>query len=812
MSREKHEMPRSVVPHRDGTRRVRDVAEGDQLEVSVYLRPYPRESGDQPAGSSRRETHEQMRARRVVEHEADIAAVTAFAAEHGMRVVSAEPERRLVRVAGSAGQFAAAFGVTLGVYDAGEGEFRSYSGALSVPSNLAASIESVLGLDNRPVARPYVHHEAAPGGVSFRPNKLAELYHFPENLTGWLRCTGIIELGGGYRQSDIDAAFSAMGLHPPTVITVSVDGGTNNPGKDDDADTEVALDIQVAGGVAPRARLAVYFAPNSTQGFVDAVTHATQDQFNTPSAISISWGEAEKLAGPAYMDSMTNALADAAALGISVFAAAGDHFASDGVWDGRAHVNFPASSPWAIGCGGTAIETSGTRITREVVWTDGNALGTGGGISDYYPVPSFQGGTKLPPSVNDGGYRRGVPDVAGVASFIHQIVVNGEDKYVAGTSAVAPLWAGLTARLNELAGLPERVGFFTPVLYGYPAVVRDITEGSNAPDIIPWFGYKAGPGWDACTGLGVPEGGQLAIMLACRATRLAPLTAVAWADGTRHMRVFCHTKLGELSEFRCDESWQPGAALPGPAPASKLDAVEWNDAQGVHLRIYYQDPQNVLREQCYEGTWLAGQLALPGAVPGTSLAAVQWNDAGGAHIRLYYQDGSNTVREHCYDNGQWQAGAALTLAATGTGLAALRWTDDSGGTHIRVYYAENQNALREQCYDGAAWQQGRFAVADAAPGTSLAAVAWTDNAGLHQRVYYQDVDRSIREQFAVGGVWNRDTVAQRAAIGSGLGALYWSDAGGTHVRVFYHDRDKVIREQWTDGGSWQAGPFVLPPT
>lgn len=288
MTRENYEMPRSAVPHREGTRRVRDVAEGDQLEVSVYLKPYPRESGDQPAGPLRRETHEQMRARRVVEHEQDIAAVTAFAAEHGLRVVSAEPERRLVRVAGSAGQFGTAFGVTLGIYDAGEGEFRSYSGTLSAPADLAASIESVLGLDNRPVARPYVQYKAAPGDVSFRPNQLAELYHFPENLTGWLRCTGIIELGGGYRQSDIDAAFSAMGLHPPTVIEVLVDGGTNNPGKNDDADIEVALDIQVAGGVAPRARLAVYFAPNTDQGFVDAVTQASHDQFNTPSAISIS--------------------------------------------------------------------------------------------------------------------------------------------------------------------------------------------------------------------------------------------------------------------------------------------------------------------------------------------------------------------------------------------------------------------------------------------------------------------------------------------------------------------------------------------
>ncbi len=810
MTREFHAVPRSAVPHREGTRRVSDLAEGDLLEVSVYLKPYPREPEEGPAGPLRRETREQMRARRTVEHEQDIAAVTAFAAEHGLRVVSAEPERRLVRLAGSAGQFGAAFVVSLGMYDADGRQFRSYSGTLSVPADLTATIESVLGLDNRPVARPYAHRRAASGDTGvFLPNEMAGLYHFPRNLTGTQHCTGLIELGGGYYQSDIDAAFSAMGVHAPTVVAVDVDGGKNDPGHDD-ADGEVALDIQVAGGVAPGARLAVYFAPDSGQGFIDAVTQAAHDKFNTPTAISISWGSPEKEWGLSEMDSMTSALSDAATLGISVFAAAGDRLASDGLHDGWAHVDFPASSPWAIGCGGTQIETSGSRITREVVWSNQFEIGTGGGISDHYPVPAFQGGTKLPPSVNDQGHRRGVPDVAGPASDVYRVIQDGQKWDDGGTSAVAPLWAGLTGRLNELAGLSKPVGFFLPVLYGYPAAVRDITEGSNAPIMFPSFGYKAGPGWDACTGLGVPEGGQLAILLACKATRLTPLAAVAWADGPRHMRVFCHTTLGELSEFRCDDSWQPGATLTGPAPASKLSAVEWNDAEGVHLRVYYQDPQNVIREQCYDGAWLTGQLAVRDASPGTGLAAVQWSDAGGGHIRLYYQDTRNAIREYCYDNGRWQAGATPTLAAAGTGLAALRWTD-AGGTHIRVYYAENQNALREQCFDGTSWQQGQFAVADAAPGTSLAAVVWSDSVGLHQRVYYQDVDRSVREQFADDGGWARDTVAQRAAAGSGLGALYWSDSGGAHVRVFYHDRDQLIREQWTDGGRWQPGPFVLPP-
>ena len=206
-----------------------------------------------------------------------------------------------------------------------------------------------------------------------------------------------------------------MGLTPPTVVAVSVDGGKNTPSPDDGADGEVALDIQVAGGAAPGARIAVYFAPNSDAGFVDAITSAVHDSTNEPSVVSISWGSAESNWTQQAIQSMNSAMQDASTVHVSVFCASGDNLATDGVNDGKAHVDFPASSPWAIGCGGTSISVNGSSITSETVWNDGDS-GGGGGISDLFPVPTFQANANLPPSVNDGQTRRGVPDVAADAA------------------------------------------------------------------------------------------------------------------------------------------------------------------------------------------------------------------------------------------------------------------------------------------------------------------------------------------------------------------------------------------------------------
>jgi kumamolisin len=490
-------------------KRIGDVPPGERIEVSIYLEPRDSAAGVRSVAADPRA---ELASRRATQHAADFKLVQDFASDHGLTVVTTEPAQRLIKLSGTAAQFQAAFQTTLAHYQDGNLIFRGRSGSLKLPSELHPIVESVLGLDSRPAAEPrLVIRPAAAVSDSFMPNDVARLYAFPPSVTGKGQCIALIELGGGFTPSDTTSAFKSMGLTPPTVVAVSVDGGKNTPSPDDGADGEVALDIQVAGGGAPGARIAVYFAPNTDAGFVDAITSAIHDTTNRPSVVSISWGSAESNWTQQAVQSMNTALQDASTVNVSVFVASGDNLSTDGVNDGNAHVDFPASSPWAIGCGGTSISVSGTSITNETVWNDGDS-GGGGGISDLFPVPTFQQSASLPASVNDGKTRRGVPDVAGDAApgTGYRIVVNGQTEVVGGTSAVAPLWAGLTALINEGATTP--VGFFLPFLYANSTLLRQITQGNNNPSGSD-VGYAAGPGWNACTGLGVPNGESLFVAL-----------------------------------------------------------------------------------------------------------------------------------------------------------------------------------------------------------------------------------------------------------------------------------------------------------
>ncbi len=208
-------------------------------------------------------------------------------------------------------------------------------------------------------------------------------------------CIALIELGGGYRPQDLQTYFSGLGVPLPTVTAVSVDQATNQPtGDPDGPDGEVMLDIEVAGAIAPAAAIAVYFAPNTDAGFLDAVTTAIHDEVRKPSVVSISWGGAESTWTQQAMTTMDQAFQAAAAMGITVCVAAGDGGSTDGVSDGSNHVDFPASSSYALACGGTSLQANGTTIVSEVVWNDGNpASGAGGGgVSTFFALPSWQQG------------------------------------------------------------------------------------------------------------------------------------------------------------------------------------------------------------------------------------------------------------------------------------------------------------------------------------------------------------------------------------------------------------------------------------
>jgi kumamolisin len=336
------------------------------------------------------------------------------------------------------------------------------------------------------------------------------LYQFPPKASAAGQTIGIIELGGGYRTADLTAYFKALGQKTPNVSAVLVDGGKNSPSNANSADGEVMLDIEVAAAVAPGANIVVYFAPNTDQGFIDAIATAIHDTKNKPSVISISWGAAEAGWTAQSMAALDAACQSAAALGITVTVAAGDNGSTDGVTGGQNHVDFPASSPHVLACGGTKLIGSGNTITSEVVWNEltNNEGATGGGVSNVFPLPSWQSGAGVPKPTNSTG-GRGVPDVAGDAdpSTGYAIRVDGKNMVIGGTSAVAPLWAGLIAVANAQNG--KSAGFIQPAIYSAKgkAGFNDITSGTNYTGTP--VGFSARAGWDACTGLGSPVGTKL---------------------------------------------------------------------------------------------------------------------------------------------------------------------------------------------------------------------------------------------------------------------------------------------------------------
>jgi kumamolisin len=438
--------------------------------------------------------------------------VRTFAAANNLTVVERGDEvaRRTVTLQGTVADLEKAFGVTLNDYEHAHGRYRGRTGSIHVPPELAEVVQGVFGLDNRPQARPHMRFRGLAGAsdaavqpTSYNPPQVAQLYKFPAGVNGAGQTIGIIELGGGYKPADITNYFNSLGIPAPTVTSVSVDKGKNSPTTADSADGEVLLDIEVAGSIAPGAKIVVYFTPNTSQGFQDALSTAVHDTTNNPSAISISWGGPESTWTSQLMTTFDQVAQEGAALGVTITVAAGDDGSSDGVSDGSNNVDFPASSPNVLACGGTNIVSSGTSIESETVWNDGaNGGATGGGFSTVFSQPSYQ-------SSIAGQTGRGVPDVSGDADpdSGYNILVDGSQEVVGGTSAVAPLWAALIALLNQQLG--KRIGFINPLLYALPEPgngFNDITEGNNGS-------YSAGPGWDPCTGLGSPNGAALATLL-----------------------------------------------------------------------------------------------------------------------------------------------------------------------------------------------------------------------------------------------------------------------------------------------------------
>ena len=496
------------------TIQVRSRAKPDELDAAFNR------MARQPISRRKYLTHEQL-TKRFGASAKDLDAVEDLAGQFGLNVLHRDPGNQTLVLRGRVEDFSRAFQVKLYEYRKAGTTFRGRTGFVRIPRQLEHVIIAVSGLDNRPMRRTPRSHAAldtqASRILTFTGKDLAEQYRFPEAnpdngrpLDGKGQTIAIVELGGGYLPQDVEAYFRGHKIPKPSVVAVSVDRRLNLPKS---PMSEVIMDIEVLGAAAPGARQVVYFGPPSAKGLFDAVSAAVMDTERKPSVISISWGFPEDdltSVTDQLLNEMSVLFKKAALLGITICVATGDNgsidldpndpaFANN---RGKLHVDFPACLEASLACGGTQLTSKG-----EAAWNEGNGWAGGGGVSVRIKRPSYQDRAGIPSSpksrygIKEG---RGIPDVSGNA-INYKVLQHGESKYAKGTSLVAPLWAGLIARLNQAKG--QRIGFLNPILYNHPEVCTDITIGHN--DIRPRRRprqYQAGPHWDAATGLGVPNG------------------------------------------------------------------------------------------------------------------------------------------------------------------------------------------------------------------------------------------------------------------------------------------------------------------
>jgi kumamolisin len=547
----------------------------ENLKVTVMLRRRPggpplaamvEELGAQPSAEREYFDHDQLEQEYGARAE-DIALVKEHIQRFGdLKVIEEHPGPRLLVLKGKLGAVQAAFGMK----DVEQAQVperpdlaprsfrqRAPGAPLRIPPELDGIVQGVFGIDDRPEVRTWplaqvhmevhltpfsmeVHANLADPRSLANPAKIAERYKFPDG-DGEGQTIAMIQLGGTLDQEWVQEYLRQ--LHPAIgwdvadrVDEIHLNDVQFTAGENLEYDREVTLDVQVAAGVAPKAKILIYYAENTSRGFITALAKAIHCDGPPPAAISCSWGDAEGTFTHQAMRAVDELLQDAAALGITVCCASGNEGASGGR-PGR-NCDFPSSSPHVLACGGTSCysrpeEAEGV-VERgpEVAWTNlKNDMATGGGVSRVFPIPGWQAGANVPVVDEEGrpcgfiggGPGRGVPDLAGhadptegypVGPTAAELIEVGDhtdlskerllqDWAVAGTSAVAPLMAGLAARINQR--LPGRTGYLNPFLYRKDVrelVFHDILGGSNGA-------YVAGENWDALTGWGTIDGEEL---------------------------------------------------------------------------------------------------------------------------------------------------------------------------------------------------------------------------------------------------------------------------------------------------------------
>lgn len=502
----------------------------EQILVSIYVRRDQHENGmslEEYANGVIAGTHP------ILDHdefvyqfgaiEDEVTLVVEWAKENGLTIAESHSGMSVVKTLGTVEQYNQLFGITLETVVDGDRSYLTHAGDLVIPSEINDVVATVLGLDNSiTFGHNAILDDSGSNGVfdpsaisNPTPVDLALAYKFPrapgsDLVQGKGTSVAILELGGGWNTQNLTSTFGRIGQPNPTVVDVLVDGGSNNPA-DAGSSGEVMLDIYCVGAVAPATKIAMYFAPNSFQGFVDCITACANDTANKPSVLSISWGTNDTSFG-SYLTAMDTAFQVCIVKGITTFVAAGDYGVKAISTASTYTLNHPSTSPYVVAAGGTVVSINNDyTIASEVPWgTNGGSFAGGGGVSTIYSVPAWQTGfsSKLYPGATVSALTgRGTPDVSAMATgyTFYYSSSNALGTFL-GTSATAPLLGGMMARLNSLTG--RRIGFVNSDWYGLiNSAFNDITTGDNHGGNT--VGYMATAGWDACTGLGTPIGNEI---------------------------------------------------------------------------------------------------------------------------------------------------------------------------------------------------------------------------------------------------------------------------------------------------------------
>ena len=518
-------------PAKNGAIRIKDADPAAPVEVTITLR-----GPDLPAPTpgARVANLADFESRYGASKE-DADKVKDVLGQHGIATKEISLPTRSMIVTGSVAQMEEVFHPDLGIYEDDEqGQFRDRGGNYTVPAELKGIVTSVLGFGQRQVARRKAAAQAAVAHAAtlapLTPSDLEARYQFPAG-TAKGQSIAIAEFGGGYFASDAQAYCAKFGRPLPNIRAISV----NRPAftlaqisqlplaqrrEELSASVEVMMDVQIIAGLCPEADISVYFATFDQKGWVDLLNEVIKAR---PVTLSVSWGLAEDSSdwSDAARKAINERLNAAALLGITVCVASGDDGSGDQVSDGRGHIDFPSSSPFVLSVGGTMISDAGA---TESVWWDAPGRRTpsgggagGGGVSTLFPKPSWQ--TVKIKSINKNSIEGRInPDVAALAGKpLYDLVMLGHDAPNGGTSASAPLWAALIARLNALWPAAKQQRFIAPLLYAKTASgaiagsvgCNDITIGNNLSKPDPGIGYPATKGFDAASGWGTPIGTTL---------------------------------------------------------------------------------------------------------------------------------------------------------------------------------------------------------------------------------------------------------------------------------------------------------------